>query len=214
MRSAENPPKAKMKQMSTPGLTQVAEKYASDFVRELQIGNEMEQKCEWTCLLWSKDYWAAETHRTQIRLQQTKDHSTSSRENSKTLQSLFFNSQFLNTAAQVYSMLFQSDEQTCPVKKFAQCPFMGQRQDLLIRGSLASVFITILHKATLYAMLDRHPLDSGLMDEEYTDVYGIDLTNYRDLEESLTDGRFDRLFKSVVKKATELAGLKPKESQV
>lgn len=198
--------------MPTPELTQLAEKYASDFVRDLQIGNEMEQKCEWTCLLWSKDYWAAEAHRSQIRLQQTKDHSTSSQENSKTVKALSFNAQFLNTVAQVYSMLFQGNEQTCPVKKFDECPFMKQRQDLLTRGSLASVFVTILHKATLYAMLDRHPLDSGLIDEEYTDVYGIDLTNYRDLEESLTDGRFDRLFKSVMKKATELAGLKPKES--
>jgi len=80
---------------------------------------------------------------------------------------------------------------------------------LLKRGALAGVFATILHKATSYAMLDRHPLDSGLIHEEYGDVYGIDLTNFTDLENSLRDGRFGKLYESVVKKARELAGISP-----
>lgn len=57
-------------------------------------------------------------------------------------------------------------------------------------------------------MLDRHPIDSGLLNEEYNDVYGINLTNYEDLENSLADGRFGKLFEQVVKRASELAGLK------
>jgi hypothetical protein len=56
-------------------------------------------------------------------------------------------------------------------------------------------------------MLDRHPLDSGLLDEEYADAYGVDLTNYDDLEKSLTDGRFRKLFDNVLKKALQLSGL-------
>lgn len=87
---------------------------------------------------------------------------------------------------------------------------MGQRQDLLRKGTLASVFVTILHKATLYSMLDDHPLDSGLLDEEYRNVYGIDLTNYQDLENSLRDGRFAKLFEATVKRARQLAGLPQK----
>jgi len=112
----------------------------------------------------------------------------------------------VNTMAQVYAKLFGT-EQSCSVKKFVNCPFMGQRQDLLKSGSLAGVFATILHKATSYAMLDRHPLDSGLIHEEYMDVYGIDLTNFTDLEKSLRDGRFGKLYENVVKKARELAGI-------
>jgi hypothetical protein len=84
---------------------------------------------------------------------------------------------------------------------------MNERQDLLSRGSLASVFVTILHKATLYAMLDLHPLDSGLLDEDYKNVYGVDLTNFQDLQKSLVDGRFERLYAAVLKRAAELAGL-------
>jgi hypothetical protein len=56
-------------------------------------------------------------------------------------------------------------------------------------------------------MLDRHPIDSGLLHEEYSEVYGIDLTDYADLEKALTDGRFERLYETVVKRASELAGL-------
>lgn len=187
---------------------QIAKKYALEFVKELRIGTEVEQRCEWTCLLWSKDHWANEARKTQITLQQTKERLTDSEQNARTVKTLFINSQFLNTVAQVYSKLFDGSEQSCSVKNFTDCPFMGQRQDLLTQGSLASVFVTILHKATLYAMLDRHPIDSGLLNEEYNDVYGINLTNYEDLENSLADGRFGKLFEQVVKRASELAGLK------
>ena len=85
---------------------------------------------------------------------------------------------------------------------------MDERQELLNSGPLASVFVTILHKATFYAMLDRHPLDSGLLDEEYRDVFGVDLTDFEDLERSLTDGRFEKLYAKVVKRAGELAGIR------
>jgi len=84
---------------------------------------------------------------------------------------------------------------------------MNERESLLRKGTLASVFVTILHKATLYSMLDEHPLDSGLLDEEYERVYGIDMTNFQDLERSLVDGRFANLFENTVKRARQLAGL-------
>jgi hypothetical protein len=153
-----------------------AKKFAADFIRDLRLDTKAEQKCEWSCLLWSKDHSASDA-------------------------------QFLNTVAQIYARLFDEKNQFCNVKKFANCPFMSQRQDLLERGGLAGVFVTILHKATFYAMLDRHPIDSGLLHEEYSDVYGIDLTDYADLEKALTDGRFERLYETVVKRASELAGL-------
>ena len=148
-----------------------------------------------------------EAQKAQLALQQTKERLTDSPENKKSLEALFLDSQFINTVAQTYSKLFGGSEQCCSVKKFAICPFMGQRQDLLKRGALASVFATILHKATSYAMLDRHPLDSGLIHEEYKDVYGIDLTNFLDLETSLRDGRFAKLHEAVVKRAKQLAGI-------
>jgi hypothetical protein len=56
-------------------------------------------------------------------------------------------------------------------------------------------------------MLDQHPIDSGLMDDEYEDVYGINLTSFQDLERSLTDGRFQILYEAVLKRAKELAGI-------
>jgi hypothetical protein len=193
-------------------ITRTAEWYAADFVNQLQLDAEMEQRCEWSCLLWSKDHWATEAQKAQITLQQTKERLTDSSGNKNTLETLFSDSQFLNTVAQVYSKLFNGTEQSCSVKIFASCPFMGQRQDLLRRGALASVFVTILHKATFYAMLDRHPIDSGLIHEEYDDVYGIDLTNFQDLEGSLRDGRFARLYEAVVKRATQLAGIPQKST--
>ena len=181
-------------------------------MKQLHLDDEVEQRCEWSCLLWSKDHWAGEAQKAQIALQQTKGHHTQAAEIEKTLNALFLDSQFVNTIAQVYAKLFGT-EQSCSVKTFTSCPFMGQRQDLLQRGTLAGVFATILHKATSYSMLDKHPLDSGLMHEEYTDVYGIDLTNFLDLENSLTDGRFEKLYENVVKKARELAGFVPEPNQ-
>lgn len=59
----------------------------------------------------------------------------------------------------------------------------------------------------MYAALERHPIDSGLVDEEYDDVYGIDLTNFKDLEDSLQDGRFETLYEAVLKRAKQLAGI-------
>ena len=95
-------------------------------------------------------------------------------------EALVANSQFLNTVAQVYSKLFGGQEKSCAAKSFLNCPYMSERQDLLNKGSLATVFVTILQKATFYAMLDRHPLDSGLLDEEDADdLYGVDLTVYQ-----------------------------------
>lgn len=176
-------------------------------MRQLQLDFEVEQRCERSCLLWSKDHWAAQAKKAQITFQQAKDQLSDSPQNQTSSETLFSDSQFLNTAAQIYSKLFGYAEQFCNVKKFTDCPFMGQRQELLRRGALASVFATILHKATLYAMLDRHPLDSGLVREEYTDVYGIDLTDFKDLSNSLSDGRFAKLYGNVVKRARELAGI-------
>ncbi len=189
-----------------------AEKYAADFMKELQLDADVEPKCEWTCILWSKDHWAAHAQKTKINLEQTREHLTDSLENAKTLMALFLDSQFLNTVAQVYAKLIDGVEQTCTVKNFANCPFLDRRQNLLKKGSLASVFVTLLQKATFYAMLDRHPLDSGLLHEEYTDVYGIDLTNFNDLENSLKDGRFEKLYQAVTKRASQLAGLRSEQS--
>jgi hypothetical protein len=186
--------------------TQIAEKFAADFINQLQLDADIQQRCEWSCILWSKDHWAAQAQKAKIDLHQTKSHMNSP-DSSKTAETLFTNSQFLNTVAQVYSKLFDGTERSCTVKTFSICPFMDQRRDLLIKGTLASVFVTILHKATLYSMLDEHPLDSGLLDEEYRNVYGIDLTNYEDLENSLRDGRFAKLFEATVRRAKQLAGI-------
>jgi hypothetical protein len=188
----------------------IAEKYATEFIRELHLESQVEQRCQWSCILWSKDHWADQARKAKIDLQEAKEHLSASPDSSKTAETLFTNSQFLNTVAQVYSKLFNTEAKSCPTKDFPNCPFMDERQDLLSAGSLATTFVTILHKATLYAMLDRHPIDSGLLDEEYKDVYEVDLTDFQDLEHSLTDGRFEKLYASVVKRATELAGLRPK----
>jgi hypothetical protein len=179
--------------------------YAADFIKQLQLDPEVESKCEWTCLLWSKEHWADEARKAQVTLELTKEHTVNPQESLP--ERLFLDSQFHNTVAQVYSKLFGCDDQTCGVKVFDKCPFLGQRQDLLNSGSLASVFVTILHKATLYAMLDRHPLDSGLLSDEYDDVYGINLANFPDLESSLTDGRFQLLYEAVLMRAKQIAGI-------
>jgi hypothetical protein len=204
---------AKLKSLpkiQTPS-SQIASKYAEGFAKELQLDSEVEQQCEWTCILWSKDHWATQARQAQITLQQARERFADPQSNKTTIENLFVNSQFMNTVAQVYSKLFDDTGQSCSVKDFSNCPYMGQRRDLLKRSSLASVFVTLLTKATFYAMLDRHPLDSGLIPEEYTNVYGIDLTKYEDLEMSLTDGRFQKLYEVVVKRAMQLAGLPSKQ---
>ena len=187
-------------------ITQIAETFAADFTAQLRLDNRLEQRCEWSCILWLKEHWAEEARKAKIDLHQMKEHSSSSPDVTKATEELFTNSQFLNTAAQVYSRLFGSREKSCAVKSFLNCPYMSERQDLLNQGSLATAFVTILQKATFYAMLDRHPLDSGLLDEEYNDVYGIDLAVYQDVERSLNDGRFEKLYEAVAKRAKELAG--------
>jgi len=179
--------------------------YAADFIKQLQLDPKPDQRCEWSCLFWSKDHWATEAKKAQINLQQTKEHTRNSEQT--TVQTLFLESQFLNTVAQAYSRLFGRTDQFCNTKDFPKCPYMSQRQDLLETGSLASGFITILHKAALYAMLDRHPIESGFMNDEYEDVYGINLTSFQDLETSLTDGRFRTLYEAVLKRAKQLAGV-------
>lgn len=191
----------------------VAVKFASDFIRDLRLDTEAEQKCEWSCLLWSKDHWAFEASRSIVALQQIKDETNMTSPNIRSVESLPQDAQFLNTVAQIYAKLFDEENRVCNVKKFANCPFMNQRQDLLERGELAGVFVTMLHKATFYAMLDRHPLDSGMLHEEYSDVYGINLTDYADLEKALIDGRFKRLYETVVERASQLAGLRKTSDQ-
>jgi hypothetical protein len=195
--------------LSDDEIIQFAKRYVADFIRQLRLDSQVVQRCEWSCILWSKDHWADQARKAKIDLHQAKERLTASPNNSKTTETLFTNSQFLNTVAQVYSKLFDAEETTCALKDFPNCPFMDERKELLNRGSLASVFVTILHKATFYAMLDRDPLDSGLLDDEYRDVFGVDLTDFQDLERSLTDGRFERLYARVVKRAAELAGLRP-----
>lgn len=190
--------------MPVSNIAHSPEWYAADFVKQLGLDAETELRCEWSCLLWSKDYWAGRARDAQIALQQSKDLVNSAPNVSGTH---FSDSQFLNTVAQVYSKLFGHHEQFCKTKKFVDCPFMGQRVDLLREGELASVFSTILHKGVLYAMLERHPLDSGLLPEEYENVYGIDLTNFEDLENSMADGRFAVLYENVVRRARQLAGI-------
>jgi hypothetical protein len=191
-----------------PDNRKLAEGYASDFIKRLHLDDKAEQRCEWSCILWSKDHWAEQARKAKVDLHQAKERIDASTYSEKETTALITNSEFMNTVAQIYSKLFEVEGKSCTVKQFSNCPFMNQRQDLLNQGSLANVFVTILQKATFYAMLDRHPLDSGLLDEEYKDVYGIDLTDFQDLEHSLTDGRFERLYGNVIRRATELAGLR------
>lgn len=155
--------------------------------------------------MWSKDYWANEAKRAQVNLQQLKEANLISTENNAS--SIFQNAQFLNTIAQVYGKLFGHPEETCDSKEFDKCPYSSQRQVLLRAGSLANVFATILHKAATYALLDKHPLDSGLIDERYDDVYGVNLSSGRDIEASLLDGRFETLYQAVLKRAKQVAGI-------
>jgi len=126
---------------------------------------------------------------------------------SDSTEALFQNAQFLNAVARVYGGMFGSPNEFCSVKCFDKCPYLDQRQDLLNKGCLANVFVTLLHKATMYAMLERHPIDSGLLDETYDDVYGIDLTNFEDIEAALRDGRFEIMYQAVLKRAKQIAGV-------
>ena len=193
-----------MKQQSERPID-IASRYAMEFATQMQLGTEIEQKCEWSCILWSRDHWVKDAERAQIILQQIKDQLPTS--STKHVEEQALDTEFRNTVSQVYSRLFNDDKKSCNIKQYADCPYIDQREQLLRTGAIASIFVTILHKAVSYSMLDRHPLDSGLLDEEYADVYGVDLTNYDDLEKSLTDGRFRKLFNNVLKKALQLSGL-------
>lgn len=193
--------------MTEAQVTLVAEKYAEGFARELKLDSKPAQKCEWSCLFWVKEHWELEAQKAQIRLQQAKQHLSTSAQDAVPVRSLFLDSQFKNTTAMVFAKLFDTPGSSCPKKDFPNCPFIDQRDELLRRGFLANTFMTILQKAVHFAMLETNPIDSGLIDEEYTNVYGIDLTDFKDLEKSLTDGRFEHLFKSVTKRASELAAL-------
>jgi hypothetical protein len=196
-----------MNTLPTDDLTTIAEKYANDFIKELQLDSKVQEKCDFCCLLWSRDYWAERARKAQIDIQQMKEHVNRSPTEAKNLTAFCANSQFLNTVAQVYAKLFSEEEKSCAVKSFTNCPFVDKREHLLRKGSLASIFITILHKAVSYSMLERHPLDNGLLDEEYVNVYGIDLINFQDLQQSMIDGRFRTLFNVTVKRSRELAGI-------
>ena len=194
--------------LSAQRVGSVAEKYASDFLEAVGLSSEPEPRCEWSCLLWSREYWATQAKKAKVNLQHSKEHLSDSPENAKIIEEQLLDSQFLNTIAQVYSKLFDGAEQSCTMKNFANCPFMSQRKRLLRRGLLASTFASFLQNATFFAMLERHPLDSGLIHEEYQDVRGIDLTDFRDLEDSLTDGRFEKLFEAAVKRISQLRGIR------
>ena len=186
-------------------LMETASQYAEDFATKMQLGS-IEQKCEWSCILWSREHWARDAERSQVILQQTKDKLVSSIL-PRIIEEQVTDTHFRNTVSQVYSRLFNNDNKSCEIKHFPACPHVKQRDYLLRTGTLAGIFVTILHKAVPYSMLDRHPLDSGLLHENYTDVYGVDLTNYDDLTKSLIDGRFEELYGSVLKKAMQLSGL-------
>lgn len=45
-----------MNSLQTDDLASIAEKYATDFIEELQLDSEVDEKCDWCCLLWSRDY--------------------------------------------------------------------------------------------------------------------------------------------------------------
>jgi hypothetical protein len=190
-------------QVARPG--DIASRYAMEFTTQMQLGTELEKKCEWSCILWSKDHWMKEADKGQIMLQLAKDQLTSTPD--KRVEEQNLDAHFRNTVSQVYSRLFNDGEKSCNIKRFAECPCMNQREHLLKQGAIAGIFVTILHRAVSYSMLDRHPLDSGLLPEEYEDVYGVDLTNYCDLEKSLIDGRFKELYDNVLRRAKQLSGL-------
>jgi len=184
---------------------EIATKYAKDFSAMMQGSKQIEQRCEWSCFLWSREHWTTIAARVQFTVQQSIDHSPDLK-SARILEEQLHDAQFLNTISEVYSRLYNGYE-TCSTKKFTNCPFLNKRGKLLEQGNLANIFATIIHKAASYFMLDKHPLDSGLLHEEYDDVYGVDMTNYQDLETSPRDGRLAKLYDAVSRKALQLSGL-------
>jgi len=175
---------------------QIAERYASEFLRELNHNSTPKQACEWTCLLWSQEYWSERGKRAKIGLVEMKERLNST-QNSE-LDQLSSESQYMNTTALVYSNLFKDGETSCDVKKFSACPHLEQREGLISTGELANSFMTIVHKATLSSMLEKYPIDNGLRQDEYRDVYGVDVSDFTDLTDSLTDGRFAKLYNAAL----------------
>lgn len=192
--------------MNEQQLRGIAEKFSGRFLKELHGESRAEWNCEWNCSLWLTERYASEAKKSQIRLQQAKEHLGEASSSSASLRSLFMEAQFRNTAAQVYSRIFDGSGRTCDVKVFSKCPYLEQRNELMRLGTLANAFMTLLQKATHFSMLERHPEDSGLINDEYEEVYGINLTNFKDLQDSLMDGRFDKLYQAVAKRAAGLAG--------
>ena len=176
---------------------QIAERYASEFLRELNPNKNPKHDCEWTCLLWSQEYWSERAKRAKISLLEMKERSKNSMQNSE-LDQLSSETQYLNTTALVYSNLFKDAEKSCDVKKFSACPHLQQREGLIRTGELANSFMTIIHKATFSSMLEKYPIDNGLRQDEYHDVYGVDVSDFTDLTDSLTDGRFAKLYNAAL----------------
>ena len=183
-------------------LSKLAEEYAERFLRELRQNPKPEQRCEWTCTLWLKEHYASDAKRLQVRFQQVKERFSESGANSDRLKPLLIEAQFRNTIAQAYAQFFGDSPQTCGSNEFHDCPYLRQRDQFLRQGTLANAFMTLLQKATNFSMLEKHPEDNGLLDDDYSEVFGIDLTNFQDLQDSLRDGRFKKLFQVVAKRAT------------
>jgi len=99
---------------------------------------------------------------------------------------------------------FGDSAQTCGSNEFHDCPYLRQRDQFLRQGTLANAFMTLLQKATNFSMLEKHPEDNGFLDDDYIKVFGINLSNFQDLQDSLGDGRFEKLFLVVAKRAAEL----------
>jgi hypothetical protein len=187
---------------------QIAEKYASDFIRTFQPHVDVEQRCEWSCILWLKEYWSARARKSIMDFLESKERS-----NSSTISPNFnqlSEGQYLNTTALVFSNLFGNRKESCGLKKFHDCPHRDQRRGLLKDGELGNAFMTVIHRAMLSAMLDKYPIDSGLRQNEYDDVYGVDLCDFADLMNSLTDGRFTKLYNAAVSRSKQLAGIPDK----
>ena len=182
----------------------IASKYVADFAAKTQLGG-IDHRCEWSCILWSRDHWTNDAEQAQVVLQQTKDKLVNPM-STRLIEEQITDAQFRNTVSQIYSRLFCGDEKSCDTKLYASCPHMKHREQLLKMGTLAGIFVTILSKAVSNSMLDRHPLDSGLLHEDYTEAYGVDLSNYVDLTKSLTDGRFQELYDNVLRRALQLSG--------
>ena len=152
--------------MNEQQLRDIAETFSERFLKELHQESQAEWKCEWNCSLWLTERYASEAKKSQIRLQQAKEHLDEASSNSASLRSLFMEAQFGNTAAQVYSRIFDGSGRTY-VKVFSRCPYLEKRNELMRRGTFANAFMTLLQKATHFSMLERHPEDSGLMDDAY-----------------------------------------------